>query len=238
MPSLQVEESNQALASQLGELAEGLQGTINLVESAASAYLRRDDELLERLAAVSVLDADDGKELKTKVDQLSAKMSELTREEIECRLGRIYLQHLFVKEAGSNHEQEGRDELEQQELELELELDLKSLHIEIPDVAEMATFQDFKAALLRVLAEQQNRKNDRARTVLKDVCAPILLRLWFGRLTDAGQRFYDSPYRGSMHLRQSSRSSSVASKGRFSVSRRFQRSSKKVYDRSRRSKTR
>jgi hypothetical protein len=171
IPSLQVDESNQALASQLSELAEGLQGTINLVESAASAYLRRDDELLEELAAFSVFDADDGKELNTKVDQLSAKMSELTREEIECRLGRIYLQHLSVKEAGSNHEPGEQDELEQQELELEQ--DLKSLHIEIPDVAEMATFQNFKAALLRALAEQQNRKNDRARTVLEGVCAQL-----------------------------------------------------------------
>jgi hypothetical protein len=127
------------------------------------------------LAAFSVFDADDGKELKTKVDQLSAKMSELTREEIECRLGRIYLQHLSVKEAGSNHEPGEQDELEQQEQEQELELeqDLKSLHIEIPDVAEMATFQNFKAALLRALAEQQNRKNDRARTVLEGVCAQL-----------------------------------------------------------------
>jgi hypothetical protein len=166
--SLQVEESNQALASQLSELAEGLQGAINLAEPAASAYLRRDDRYLEELAAVSVLDADDGKELKTKVDQLTAKMSELTREEIECRLNRIYLQHLFMKEAGSRHERGERDELEQQELELEQ--DLKSLHVEIPDVAEMTTFQGFKAPLLRAFAEQQSGKNDRARTVLEDVC--------------------------------------------------------------------
>lgn len=161
--SVQVEENNQALASQLQELEEGLRRTLHQVPPSATEYLLHDDHQLQELASVPALDAVDDKEVRVKIAALTEKLGDLNREEIECRLNRVYLQQLAEKGVERKPKQ---SELEGQELEQ----DLKSLHIEIPDVAAMSAVQDFKAPLLRALAEQQKRRNDQARTVLEDVC--------------------------------------------------------------------
>ena len=175
---MQVEESHQDLTSQLQELDEGLRSTLNQIPSSATDYLHNDDYYLQTLAAVSALDLGDGKELRAKVAELTEKLSELNREEIECRLNRIYLEQLAEKGIERKHEQ---GELDEQKLELELEQCLKSLHVEIPDVAAMSNFQEFQAPLLRALAEQKHVKTDQVRTVLEDVCDQPRC---YGRTTD------------------------------------------------------
>lgn len=148
--------------SEIRELEEGLQGQTKAAIASASHHLNHDDRWLQKLAAASALDMDDGKESKARVTSLTAKLSELTREEIQCRLNRVYLQRLM----GSD--QNGM--LEQSELgEQELEQDLESLHVEITDVAAMSVFQDFTAPMLAALAEHQNKKNEEARSVLENV---------------------------------------------------------------------
>lgn len=153
---------------QLQELEAGLHGNIHQVGSSVTGYLRHDDYYLQKWAATSVLDADDGQEMQGRVTRLTAKLSDLTREEIECRLDRLYLQQIAKQGLDKDHEE---DEL--QDHELALEQDLKSLHIEIPDLAALSVAQDFKAPLLRALARQQTRKNDQAQIVLEDVCGPV-----------------------------------------------------------------
>lgn len=106
-----------------------------------------------------------------KVGKLTARLSGLTREEIECRLDRVYLHELREKDTNRMHEQ---CELGEEELEE----DLKSLHIEIPDVAAMSAFQEFKAPLLRAIAELQYLKNKKACNVLEEVCEQNSLRSW------------------------------------------------------------
>jgi hypothetical protein len=159
-----VAENNQALASQLQEIEAGLGGTLDRLLPSATEYLHHDDHQLQKLASMTTLDADDGKDLRIKVTALTEKLSDLNREEIECRLNRVYLQRLAENAIENKHKQ---SELEEQELEQ----DLKSLHIEIPDVAAMSAEQEFKSPLLQALAEQQNRRNEQARNVLEDVCA-------------------------------------------------------------------
>jgi len=182
-----VEESNQALTSRFRELEEGVRNEINEVASSAKSYLHHDDCYLQHLAAMSVLDADDSKELRAKAAKLTAKLGDLTREEIEGRLDRVYLQQLVEKGSDRTHEQ---DELEEQELEQ----GLKSLHVEIPDVASMATLQDFQAPLLRAFAEQENGRNDRARNALEDVCKLHWPRLCSLGLTGTDQQGHVSPH--------------------------------------------
>lgn len=158
-----MEESWQTLASQLQELEEGIQVQLDQIAPSVTHYLDRDDHCLQNLAAMSALDASDATELRAHVAKLTAKLSDMNREEIECRLDRIYLQQL----AGTG----GDRPLQHGELEgVEVEQDLRSLHREIADVAAMSTFQEFKGPLLRAIAEQQNRKDERARAVLEDVC--------------------------------------------------------------------
>ena len=133
-------------------------------------HLREDDSLLQELAAASVLDADDGNDMTAKVAKLTEKLGDFTCEEIQCRLDRTYLQHLIQKAEDPNDEQSDPHHAE-------LEQDLNSLHVETPDVAAMSAIQDFKAPLLRALADRQNKKNMRAQGVLEGVCGLTLALL-------------------------------------------------------------
>lgn len=161
--SFQVEDSYQALTLELDELEEGLRDQINQSGSLLSSYLRQDDYTLQRLAADSVLDVDNEHVSTTKVENLTAKLSAVICEEFQFRLNRVYLQHLVEGTDDQDHDQIG---LEEQELET----DLDSLHVEISDVAAMSIFQDFKAPLLRTLADEQNKKTSHAQAVLERVC--------------------------------------------------------------------
>lgn len=165
MAVLQVEENKQSVTSQLQGLEEGFQRMIKQVVPSVTAYLHHDDRYLQNLEDMSVLDASDGKGLMMKVEQLASKLSKLTQEEIECRLDRVYLHELWDKDDDKKHEQ---SEVEEQELEK----DLKSLHVDIRDVAVISAFQGYKAPLLRALAEVQDWRSNRACTVLGDVCGP------------------------------------------------------------------
>lgn len=157
-----MEEGNQSLALQLREVEDGLCSTINGISSSAIGYFRKDDDFLEKLGAMSVLEPDHGKGLEARVAELTSTLSDLTREEIECRLNRTYLQHLTGNAVDRKQESN-------EHVEAELEQDLQSLHVEIPDVAAMSIFQDFRAPLLRALADRQNRKNVEAQRVLEEV---------------------------------------------------------------------
>jgi len=159
-----VEETNEALALQLQEIEAGLGREFDRLLSSATESLRFDDHELQNLASLASLETDNGKELEAKVTALTEKLGELNREEIECRLNRVYLQGLAEKAAKNKYKQ---GELG----EKELEQDLKSLHIEIPDVAAMSVVQEFKSPILQALTKQQNRRNDQAQHMLEDVCA-------------------------------------------------------------------
>lgn len=159
----QVEESSQSLAAQLRLLEEGLHSQVKQVPLSARGRLGQDDGCLQQLAAAAVGDADDGQDLTAKVDQLTAKLSDFTRQELENRLNRIYLEQLSDAE-GDGIFQHGEFD------ESQLEQDLKSLYVEISDVAAMSAAQGFKAPLLHAITEQQNRKQAEARIVLSDVC--------------------------------------------------------------------
>ena len=161
---LQVEEKTQALTIELKEAEEGLRGTLNRIPSLAADYLHNDDCHLQSLTAISAVDADHGNDLRVKVAQLTEKLSQLDREAIECRLNRVYLQQLARHDADRCFEQS-------QLIEHEVESDLKSLHVEIPDVAIMAVVQCFKTPLLQALAERQIGRDAQARSQLEDVCA-------------------------------------------------------------------
>lgn len=157
-----MEEDNQSLNLQLREVEDGLRSTINSVSSSAASYFRNDDDCLQNLGAVSVLNFDDGKALEARVAELTSTLSDLTREEIECHLNRTYLQCLTENVVERKRESNDYNEAE-------LEQDLKSLHVEIPDVAAMSIFQDFQTPLLRALADQQNKKHAKAKGLLEDV---------------------------------------------------------------------
>jgi hypothetical protein len=157
-----VEENNEALALQLQEIEAGLGRELDRLLFSTTESLRFHDHELQRLASMASLEADDGKELEAKVTALTEKLIDLNREEIESRLNRVYLQRLAEK-ATENKDKQG--ELEEEELEQ----DLKSLHIEIPDVAAMSVVQEFKSPLLQALTKQQNRRNDQERNILEDV---------------------------------------------------------------------
>lgn len=189
---LQVEEKTQALALEVKEAEEGLRGTLNQIPSLAADYLHHDDSHLQTLTAISAIDAGHGNDLRERVTQLTEKLSQLDREAIECRLNRVYLQQLARPDADRCSEQSKL-------LEHEVEKDLKSLHVEIPDVAIMAVAQCFKTPLLQALAEKQREKDGQARRQLEDVgaldnCASMLAIL---ELTVTGQPWYDCSYRGS-----------------------------------------
>lgn len=222
-----MEENNQALTAQLEKLQEGVQSTISKVVSSATDYLQHDDRQLQDLVALSALDADDGKRSEAKVAELTEVLSDLTGEEIECRLNRIFLQRLAEKGAATIQEQ---SELQAQELEQ----DLKSLHIEIPYVAGMSASQDFKAPLLRALAEQQNAKHHQARNVLEDVSGSNPVWYCIVRLTAPDQQLHDHPHRGKRDVCESARSFPVIQRDRFSVSSGVQCSRTKVCNSSRR----
>lgn len=170
----QVEEWTQALTLELNELEEGLRGTLSQILSSASNHLYHDNRHLQTLAAVSVLDADDGEDLRVRVAQLTEKLTELDREAIECRLNRIYMQELARNDADRHCEQS-------QLVEHELENDLKSLHVEIPEVAVMAVAQGFKTPLFQALAERQTGRDAQARSQLEDVCALYTVPLCYSR---------------------------------------------------------
>jgi hypothetical protein len=167
-----VKEDHEAITTQLKKLKEGLRRTIDQIPSSATECLRQDDYQLQKLTALSALDADDGKELRTKVAQLTAKLTDMKREEIECRLDRVYLGRL-AQEDGDRHQEQNK--LEEQEEQLEQ--DLNSLHVEIPDVAAILVSQEFEAPLLRALSKKQNEENNRTRMVLEDVGFPNLVQL-------------------------------------------------------------
>lgn len=163
----QIADHSQELNSQLQELEQGLQAQINQVESLLNHHLRRDDFFLQELAAASVLDVDDENDMLARVTTLTAKLGDLTREEIQSRLDRTYLQHL-IHQAGDLDD-------DQSHLHLELEQDLDSLHVEIPDVAAMSAVQNYQSPLIQALVDQQRGKNMQAQSVLEDVCDLILL---------------------------------------------------------------
>ena len=158
-------DSYQALTFDLRELEEGLRIHIDGVESLLSSYLRRDDHTLQRLAADSAPDVDNENGSTTKVENLTTKLGAIICEELQYRLERIYLQHLVKGADDQDGDRIGLDEAE-------WEQDLDSLHIEIADVAAMSIFQEYKAPLLRALADQQNKKNSQARAVLEGVRRP------------------------------------------------------------------
>jgi Ulp1 family protease len=159
-----VEENHEALSLRLQELEVGLGRELDQLLSSAAESLRSDDHELQELASLVSLEPDDEKELEAKVTALTEKLIDLNREEIECRLNRVYLQGLAEQAAENKYKQ---DELE----EKELEQDLKSLHMEVPDVAAMSVVQEFKSPLLQALTKQQNRRNEKARHMLEEVCA-------------------------------------------------------------------
>ncbi|KAF7511288.1 hypothetical protein GJ744_004853 [Endocarpon pusillum] len=160
--SLAVEEKTQALALELTKAEEGLRGTLSQIPALAADYLHHDDSHLQTLTAISAIDADHGNDLRVRVTQLTEKLSQLDREAIECRLNRVYLQQLARHDADQCC---GQSQL----IEHEVEKDLKSLHVEIPDVAIMAVAQCFRTPLLQALAKRQTGRDAQARSQLEDI---------------------------------------------------------------------
>jgi hypothetical protein len=158
-----VEESKQVLASQLQELDARLHTQSSAILSLARDYVRYDDYALQKLAAASNVDVDDGKTLNIKAAKLTEKLGIFSCDEIQCRMDRVYLETVALGDAAQEH---GHNALDEQELEQ----DLKSLSVEIADVAAMSAFQEFQGPLLQTLGKHRNQRHNENRVVLEDVC--------------------------------------------------------------------
>lgn len=118
------------------------------------------DRILEGLAKGDL--AEDSEELAKStnldtVERLTAMLSRMVAEELQIRLDRTYLESLQESTNHVNGNGTGNEELEDAE---GLEQDLKSLYMEIPDVAAMYVAQKYKEPLVRAVQAEERRRRE------------------------------------------------------------------------------
>ena len=146
-------------------MEESALSQVNTAQTSLTQRLLQDDRKLENFVPLSVVDPDDGHEMKERAAKLISRLSEFDQQGIESRLSRIYLQQLEATPIA-----EGRTAAATGEQQIEH--DLKSLYVEISDVAKMSATQVFHAPLVRAIDAEQNRKNNQTQENLDNVKAP------------------------------------------------------------------
>lgn len=168
--TLAVEESTAALSSDFRRVEKHLADQINCLEPTLIELLRQDDRILQRAAASSQVDVDDGQKLRERVTKLTQSLSQLAQEEIRCGLDRIYLECL----ASSSQPKSSASNVTGEQ---QLRQDLRSLHVEIADVATMAVTQEFYDPLSALIDAEFSRRNMQTQDSLSQVSGILVITL-------------------------------------------------------------